>query len=107
MRQKNYPEELISLAKENGYKAANLDFLDSILLEFNEQSKASIAIEVPKHISISNKNIVAHLNNHASLWQEKWQEFCQLQGDLNDNLEPTAIIKLKEIQEIIHAAFSS
>lgn len=68
----SYPQELIDLAKESGYKAANLQFLDQILLEFNEIQGDGIEIQVPKHISISNQKIISHLNKYAPLWQEKW-----------------------------------
>ena len=101
----SYPQELIDLAKENGYKAANLDFLDQILLEFNNSNGEGISIEVPKHISISNQKIITHLNEHAPLWLEKWQEFTQIQGDSAENLQPLAIDKLHEIQHMIQAAF--
>lgn len=77
----SYPQELIDLAKENGYKAANLQFLDQILLEFNEHQGEGIAIQVPKHISVSNQKIISHLNEYAPLWIEKWQEFTEAQGD--------------------------
>lgn len=101
----SYPQELIDLAKENGYKAANLDFLDQILLEFNNSNGEGISIEVPKHISISNQKIITHLNEHAPLWLEKWQEFTQIQRDSAENLNPLAIDKLHEIQNMIQAAF--
>ena len=93
----SYPQELKDLAKENGYKAANLDFLDQILLEFNDSQSEGIAIDVPRHISIANQKIITHLNENAPLWIEKWQEFVQIQGDSAENLNPLAIEKLREI----------
>ncbi len=102
----SYPQELIDLAKDNGYKAANLQFLDQILLEFNELQDDGIEIEVPKYISISNQNIISHLNEYAPLWQDKWKEFTEAQGSSAENLTPLAIDKLHEIQELIQVAFN-
>ena len=100
-----YPEELVQIAKEKGYKAANLDFLDKLLLEFKASAQGNINIEVPKHISISNQDITAHLNQYAPKWQEQWVKFCELQGS-DENLGPEAITKLAEIQASIKQAFT-
>jgi hypothetical protein len=103
--QPSYPNELVEIAQQVGYKAANLEFLDKILLEFRAQEQNHIAIEVPKHISISNQAITSHLEQYASNWRNQWDEFCETQGN-DENLKPEALAKLKEIQANIHQAFT-
>lgn len=102
--QPSYPEELIQIAKKKGYKAANLEFLDKILLEFSAEEQNNINIVIPKHISISNQAITDHIDQYSFDWKEKWDQFCELQGN-DENLKPEAIAKLKEIQVSIRQAF--
>lgn len=102
----SYPQEIIDQAKEIGYKAANLEFLSEIAYKYNERYSSDFAIEVPKHVSITNSAIISHLDEFAPLWREKWVEFVQAQGASRDNLNRDAIIKLHEIQDLVKSAFN-
>lgn len=100
---KTYPNEIIEKAGQYGYKAANLDFLDKIIANFRTTNNINIAI--PKHVGISNDEILAFLRDRAPSFNEKWQEFCSIQAD-SKILNSVAINKLYEIQNLIHQTFN-
>lgn len=101
---KQYPREITENAQRYGYKVANLDFLEKITEKFKSTNGVNVAI--PKHIGISNDEILNFIKGKSPSFEERWQRFCEIQAD-SKILKPEAILKLHEIQDLIHQAFDN
>jgi hypothetical protein len=101
-----YPQQITEDAKNYGFKAANLSFLDNIIREFESDVKG-VSASVPQFIPINHQVIKKHLDTHAPQWQKQWEEFCatfEAQSQKNA-LEAPSQKKLEEIRQTISACF--
>lgn len=101
-----YPQAIISNAQRFGFKAANLMFLEKLLSSF-ELDNSEQKVIVPEIKAIDNEQIIAHLQKHIPEFEQKWQNFCTLQGNIKDFIEPEAITILESLQNEIKDCFKN
>lgn len=109
-------KEIEENAKDNGYKAANLQELRLLTKGFKETPEhkklvelyGEIEIEVPAFQPIGSSVIISHLDQHARNWRDLWDKFTTtFEGQKDQNTLGEASIKcLENLQTVIVDCFS-
>jgi len=106
----HYTEQIETNAKDYGYKAANLIFLQEKLGKVLEGQKLSVKVGVPEFLAIPHELIQGHLNDHAApQWKDlftAYQASFEQQSDQR-SLSPETTGKLAELQECITTCFKN
>ena len=104
VKKNEYPVEITENAKQFGFKAANLMFLEKIVGEFNASNDDGHLATIPALLAVSDRNINKYLRDNIPNFDEMWSNFSTLQKG-KDVITPEASQALELLQNAIKKSF--